>query len=89
MPDASVQLRWYCCYICVLTQGKSYENASSVPSVHRQRAFSSVMSELANVHRYHWVTGYDRRYIEHTSSDSFWQSQVGGTVVAFPITILC
>ena len=65
----------------MLTQGKSYENASSVPSVHRQRAFSSVMRELANVHRYHWVTGYDERYKEHTSSASFWQSQVGENVL--------
>ena len=73
----------------MLTQGKSFENASSVPSVYRQTAFSSVMRELANVHRYHWVTGYDKQYMKHTSSDSFWQSQVGGTVVVFPITQLC
>jgi aminoglycoside phosphotransferase (APT) family kinase protein len=67
--------------IMSFVEGKSYENASSVPRAHREKAFSSVMKEMANIHGMWWYTRswpwlFWKSLHVHTRSDHFWDSQV-------------
>jgi aminoglycoside phosphotransferase (APT) family kinase protein len=67
--------------IMSFVEGKSYENASSVPRAHREKAFSSVMKEMANIHGMWWYTRswpwlFWKSLHVHTRSDHFWDSQI-------------